>query len=694
MRNLLQRFGSAYITELRLLCKHWGYALLHLLWVGLLIYTGWNRDIGSARFAMNDSFGEVSVAFVSLVSLFIAGISASRGRRLRFAALDDTLPTGAEVVLGRWAAALTAAAALLSVPLLLMLRQGPFASFFAEAPRFLGEALLVLAFSTIAAWWLIHLLGRRSRWSYLLLAGVWVGSSVGLELRDTYEVGLPQLTLLQFARDEHLRYADLWGRLRSENLSLWFNLCYLGLTLALLALIVLRVQYTRFRRRGVGAGAALLGAVALAAFGGVQYTTTLHAMNARIAEDAWIHGPPETSRPIDPERDTPESLYGLPDQAEQITRYDIIADLSNPAQPHFSAKLDLYNAGSEPITRFALTLSHDFAITRADLPHTREGDRITLQLPQPLAPRQTLSMTLEYGGALWCGWRVFNDMPQSMFFTDAQGVRLSTAIGWYPLAGSIKLSVGDSTIFHSYHLPVDMRLEVQTDASFPTISNLPQVSANVFEGRQTIWAMLFASPELASAQVGDVRLVAARDNLAALQPFAEQYDRVLAVHQRFIPDVPFDGLTLMVLDENDGLPSETPPTPGHPIVISSRNQLFFTREALAASYDPGPFFVGRAVTGDFWQLGNGDTDNLTFGAASEFLWSVARAQGDAGKVGVVNAQRNIAAQPLVEQLGDVYRQHGEEAVVRALRRLRDIHGDRGMDLAYLEQVIDEAAVAD
>jgi hypothetical protein len=694
MRNLLQRCGSAYTTELRLLCGHWGYALLHLLWAGVLIYTNWNRDIGSARFAMNDSFGELTTALVSLVALFIAGISASRGRRLRFTALDDTLPTGAEVVLGRWAAALTASLALLSVPLLFILRQGPTASFFAEAPRFLGEALLVLAFSTIAAWWLIHLLGRHNRWSYLLLAGVWVGSSVGLELRDNYEVGLPQLTLLQFARDEHLRYADLWGRLRNENLSLWFNLCYLGLTLGLLALIVLRVQRTRFHRRGVGAAAALLGAVALAAFGGVQYTTVINAMNARIAEDARLHGPPVTSRPIDPERDTPESLYGLPDQAEQITRYDITADLSNPTQPHFSAKLDLYNAGSKPITRFALTLNHDFAITRADLPHTREGDWITLQLPQPLAPRQTLSTTLEYGGALWSGWRVFNDMPQSMFFTDAQGVRLSTAIGWYPLAGVIKLSVGDNTIFGRYHLPADMRLEIKTSDTFPAISNLPQVRANVFEGQQATWMMLFASPELVSAQVGDVRLITARDNLAALQPFAEQYDRVLAAHRRFIPDVPFDGLTVMALDENDGLPFNTPPTPGQLIVLPSRADLFARYENQAGTYDPGAQIIGRAVTHDFWQLGNGEMDNLTFDIASEFLWSYAEARGDSGKVGVTNISRTIVARQLVEQLGDVYREHGDAAVIRALRRLRDVRGDQGMNLEYLGNVIAEAAVAD
>ena len=47
MPSTLRRFGTAAALELRLLCRHWSYALLHVLWAFLVIYGNRGVDLAA-----------------------------------------------------------------------------------------------------------------------------------------------------------------------------------------------------------------------------------------------------------------------------------------------------------------------------------------------------------------------------------------------------------------------------------------------------------------------------------------------------------------------------------------------------------------------------------------------------------------------------------------------------------------------
>jgi hypothetical protein len=162
---MLARLGAAYRLELRLLTRHWSFLVLHGLWTLLLIATfGGSASLGTARVLMGTVMRFIALSLLSLVSMFVAGISASRRRQTHFDQLEDAFPTGLEVPLGRWLACLTAMASFLIETLLVALVIGPLASFLEGAPLFLAESVLLLGFFTAGTWWLTSLFGLR-RWA-------------------------------------------------------------------------------------------------------------------------------------------------------------------------------------------------------------------------------------------------------------------------------------------------------------------------------------------------------------------------------------------------------------------------------------------------------------------------------------------------------------------------------------------------
>jgi hypothetical protein len=678
--TIVAHLAAAYRMELRLICWHWSYGLLQLLWTALLLYGYGAADLGTARFALEGELGNTTTMLVSLLALFVAGASATRGQRTRFAPFDATLPTGSEVLLGRWLAVVTALLGFTVQPLLLALRQGPLESALLALPRYLGQALLIIAVVSLVAWGLMSLLGRWGRWVYLLLVGGWLGLNVGLSLRANLDFNTPQLELLRFASPDVMDYAELWGRLRSDGLPTWFNAFYLGLLLLLLASLVAVVQRHRLRHRPLLAGLVALLACGLATSSAVSYASAMDSLNARIASA------PQAS--VEPTVD-PNNPADLASQPERIVSYELDADLRDLAQPQFNATLELENGGNAALNSFRLTLHHDLAISEASLPFTRDGDFLTMQLPTPLAPGQRLSLNLRYGGSLWMGFTGFQGKPMPVFFSDRRGLRLSTAAGWYPLAGHVPLTLAlnDNTFVRPYHLPAAMRLTATTAEGMPVAMNLPQVGPNRFAAEGVSWALLLASPELAVSETGDMRLIAARHDMAALRPFAEQYTRVFAAHQRFLPDVPLRQLTVIALDENFGLPSETPPTAGQPVVVASRSTLFWSLrdERSLANITSTP------VTNDVWQLAGALPDTAAANAASLFLFTVAQANGDLAQVGILPEHDTAVAWPLVAQLGDLLRQQGDAAVIRALGRLRTATQDEANDVETLSRLIAEAA---
>lgn len=660
MPSTLRRCAAAYRLELRLIGWHWSYALLHLVWAGLLIYTHRGFNLDTARSALEGNFGDTAVALISLVAIFVAGAAASRARRLRFAAIDETLPTGTEVVLGRWLAVVTALMAFAAMPLLLALRAGPTGSLLEALPIFAAETLIAIALTTIATWWLIAGVGGRGRWAYLLLVGGWLGCNLGPEFLGTFNLQLPEATLLQFAWVERGSYDELWGRLRDAPLPGWADLCYLGLALVFAALVAMRVQLRRLRRRPVGPGLALLGALGLTIIGGTRYAGALNALDARlIADERAERAYPSTWRS--------EDEQALATQAATITQYAIVADLMNPARPQFTTTITLRNAGDAPLTRFPLTLNHDFAVSYADVPFTRTGDDIDLHLAPPLAPRATRTISLRYGGTLWSGWRTFGGMPEAIFFTEARGVRLSSAVAWYPIAGRVptRFVFNRSLLPRQLHLPADVRLVVRTRDDFPIASNLPPTGPDTFGASGAESILLIGSPQVAVEQFGRVRLIAARNSMPVLRTVVPVYERALAHYRQFFPDVAVDSLTLILLDENYGLPGATP-TPGQLVVVLYRGAIDAARQTVNAE----PFLVGQALASDLWTLSGGrDSSYATF-VVGNFLWESYTGKSPYTMVGGMVGGEPDPLQTVITRLKAIYTQQGAAAVGRLFQRMR------------------------
>ena len=656
MPSTLRRFGTASAMELRLLCRHWSYALLHLLWAALLIYANRGVDLDTARWELENSFGFASITLISLVTIFVAGASASRVRRLRFELIDETLPTGTEVVLGRAVAVVVAMLPFTVVPLLFALRAGPRASFIEALPIFAGEALITIVITTAVTWWFVTSTVGRGRWAYLLPVGAWLAANIGPEFLSTFNVALPEATLLQFGTGRHSDYDDLWNRMRANGMPRWADLFYLGLALGFVALIAARVQLRRLRRRPIASVLALLVAVLAATFGGARFVRAIDVLEARLAVDERV----EEAHPSSWREEDQDALVA---QAPRITRYLIDADLSEPAHPRFAATITLHNAGSTPLARFPLTLNHDFEIDQADVPFTRNGNAVEIELPEPLAPGATRDVAMQWGGALWSGQRTFSGMPQALFFTEPWGMRLSTAVGWYPIAGQVPTRFTMQSLPpERMHPPADFRLIVKAGANFPVASNLPPAGPNVFEGEGAAWVMLIGSPELAVEQVGKVRLIAARNTMPALRTVVDTYERTLAAYLPFFPDARVDGLTLMVLDENVGIESATPPAAGQFVVVLSRGDV----NAGQRTVDGYPsFFIGYALASDLWVLSGGEVSYAS-SVVANFLWEMHT--GQPPYRGSVEGPDPL--QPLLAKLQERYKQEGAAPVIELFQRMR------------------------
>jgi hypothetical protein len=172
------RFWYAFRLELFQFVWNLAYPLLHGLWLLLLVQMFFQKDDRSAQALLETTLGGVSIGLISLAALFAAGISASRAARARFSELEASFASGGEVIFARWLAGLAAMSLFLAEPVILAALQGPWASLLAGLPRFLGEALLTIAFALAAAWGLSSLV-RLGRWYYPLLAAGWLAFILG-----------------------------------------------------------------------------------------------------------------------------------------------------------------------------------------------------------------------------------------------------------------------------------------------------------------------------------------------------------------------------------------------------------------------------------------------------------------------------------------------------------------------------------
>jgi hypothetical protein len=640
----LIRFSMAFQTELRLLIVNWIYPLLHPLWAALLIWIFVGRDFRSAQALLETTLGGMSIGLISLAGLFLAGLSASRSQRMKFKELEATLPTGFEIEAGRWLAGLFALGLFLFEPLVIAGLQGPLSSMFKVLPIFLGEAALTIALTTAAGWWLVSWL-RLERWAYPLLAAGWLGFLLGpAMLADAY----PYASLLNFMRQGTSFYSELWGRLIYGAQPLWFNLFYSGALLMAIALLVLGIHLRRFHRPHGWAGALLALALILASTSAGGYF---------LGVQAALSTPGVESTPSE------SSIF-------TVTSYDIVLDLSDPRLPGFTAQMVIQNTDFNPLSELLFHLNSTLEVSDSGLPVEREGDLLRVMLSKPLTSGEIVALTLRYEGVLWME-SIFRGVVIATDFIDQRGVRLTPQSLWYPIPA------GPNTT-HGLHDPARLRLAI-TGSDLPIAANLPAVGNNVFESEAAGWVFLAGSPQLVVEHFGEITLITSQADHAQARQFAGVFTDLLRQITPFFPDAPLHGLILMLLDQEGGLPEDTPPVAGYPLVVTQRYALI----NMASNPDFFRRFIMHTLVVDLWKLNGGVLDprysgpvtglNMMFGTVVSFLDAYLEGNGDAAQM-VAQVQTEADGQgwepdPALLALVEVYRQDGREGVAAVLRQV-------------------------
>ncbi|MFW6136099.1 MAG: hypothetical protein ACOC7N_04685 [Chloroflexota bacterium] len=658
---MLRRLLKAYAVELRLLVWHWSYPLLHMLLLALLLGFGESLTRGhTALGALETMLGSLSIGLVSLVGIFAAGLGASRAARVKTAELEWTFPTGGEVLLGRWLAGVTALLGFLVEPVFIAGRQGPTSSLLAGLPTFIGEAALTLAFTTAGAWWLARRL-PLGRWSYPLLAAGWLGFLAGptmLVNRFSF------LSLFNFMRVGTMSYhSELWRRVAYGESFLWFNLFYAGLLLLFLGLLLWQEGIRRFRRPSLPGGVLVLGALALALFAGLNYIAPTRQIQARGLGLLWsgpIHiAPTPVTAPPAPA----PAVAGM-----QVEGYDLTLDLSEGDQVAIEVTLTVRNTGEAPVQRFDLELDPDLEVVAADVAFTQQGATLWLDLPRALPPDEQRAIELRYGGPIWDAY-LDDGIPVAEVFVHPRGVRLSPLVAWYP-----RLPGEGALTGRSSPQPYRFRLALEGTGDLHFGSNLPVVGPHLFVSEDATWVYLVGSPFLVTEELDDVLLVTARDGLEQVRSLVSVYTDALAHLQRFMPDVPVEGLTLMVLDTGM-LPNATPPSDGRVVVAVGRSVLYGLNSPDGYNFP----MLWDALLYDLWRLGDGALDGGVAWPVRQtavFLWMHHGCNGDVACIDETIEAHTSQMSPgsreryLPAILFDIYEAEGKEAIIEILRQFR------------------------
>ncbi len=653
MGNALRRLAGAYRMELRLLCLHWSYPVLHLLWVGLLIYMMQGLTFLTAGMALEHDLGSVAMSLLPLIAMFVAGASASRSLRLRFAAIEDVLPIGAEIWVGRWLAVLTGLAGALLAPLGIAASIGPGHSFVTYAPSFALECFLGMAFAASIGWWVTIALGGR-RLVYPLMALLWFALMAAPSLLS----GLtPGFQLFRFMERVPGPVSEVWGRLALGSLPRWFSVTYAGAVLMMMGLAAWRLQVGRTRRRQGTVLAVGLAGLAITLVGGGGYFSVLGGWAATARADEAHH------------LATVGKVKPAGEQAEFIEAYDLTADLSDPSSPRFTASLTVRNRLDRPVSELTFTLNRRFQVTGENL--SRDADYVTVKLPQPLPSGEATGVKIEYGGPLWM-IKGSGTFPSVASFTAPGGVRLVPGSGWYPLGG--RVWYGDFAVVsppftrgseNLTHPPASFRLKVAAPPGFGVTSNLPRSGPSEFGARAATWAMLMASPELASSQLGKVLVTSARTELPRVMPLAPRFEKAAEFLLRYFPGQQVAGIHLMALDTGDGVPESTPPADGYLVVSHS------WRSVIGNTGDRyrGYFEVGRPLVRDLWAQAGGDVNWLVVEGVGRYLWQV-YTKDDPGEVPSLMTLWGGKEAEIAKALAQVHAEQGEAGLITTLERLR------------------------
>ncbi|MFD3164134.1 hypothetical protein [Herpetosiphon sp. NSE202] len=659
MHKRITRGLTAMRLELGLIIGHWSFWLIAGLWSAFLAYTGYSHQFGTLQAALKADIGNFGIGLLSLVALFLTGASASRPQRIRFSVLDAVLPTGAEVLIGRWLASLAASCLLLLPVVVVAIWRGSLVGFWSSLPVFAAESGLTLAFCTAAAYWLVTRFSQR-RWVYPLLGIGWLLflALPHLPLFDRTSTGMRGMTLLSFMRMETVTYDELWGQMVHGGLPTWFNGFYLGCTALLIAGVIRYEQQNRRRRTAAWTWLALIVAVSVAGGSAVGFWQTTAALASHESANSRCSDPLIASTAKPP---------------VQIAAYTINADLREPSAPAFRAKLVLSNQAATPINEVVLTLQRDLLISEASVAFEQQDDRLLLRLPTLLAANQSLEVDLAYAGnVLLTG--SFSGPPQAIYFSNEQGVRLASAGAWYPLVGEQLLQ---PLCRNGLHAPAVFELAVQAPNDWQIVSNLDQQQPNLWRSNNAQWAFLLAVPGLVNEQVGSVNVITMPEYLDLVRPYALRYQARLEQLARFFPAAAHDRMTLAVLDAGEGLPMNAPAA-DHPFIYQRWERLSEHAQNPANE----ELYLTTTLVNSLWQrdpsqAGNGARINPIQRQVDTFLGQLL--SGDPAKTRErVDAYYRTSNKdidpalynPIVFGLVDSYEQQGAQGVIRLITKLQ------------------------
>ncbi|WP_448335927.1 hypothetical protein [Bellilinea sp.] len=656
--SIFHRLLASFRIELRLILFNWVYPLLHLLW-GILFYQLFvGKDDRSAIALLETTVGRLAIGLISLIGLFLAGISASRSKRVRFLELEETYPTGFEIIAGRWTAGFVALLLFLTEPILIAAKQGPLTSLLEGLPVFLFEAGLTVAFVTVLAW--VVLFGQTfDRWAYMILAAFWLSFLLGPSLLVTH---FPPASLLNFMRQGVSFYSDVWGRMVYGDQPIWFNLFYVGMLLFCLGLLILAVYKRRFHHLSRPAVLLLLGGLILAGWGGTRYiNTVLQAVDSQPQVDLLS---------------SDSADFGVED-------YHLVLDLADPSVPRFQVTVEVSNTGEQPLDQLIFRLNRSFSITKSNFQTERKGNLIFINLSERLLPGESQFVILSYEGALRVE-RVSRGVVEATDFIDSRGIRLTPLAEWYPIPALSNSAFGQ-------HEPAHFSIQVVNNPGLPLAANLPAIGENVFEADQVTWVFLVASPRLKIEQIDKVILITARSDLEKGRELADDYSRALRSITPFFPDANVHGMILMVLGEERGLPDYTPPVSGYPLVVTQR----YAKRSWSTP-DTWQTFVTRTITVDLWQMEGGKLDSrynrpLTsldqaFDALVSFLSLYHRENGNLDRMlAGMKSPENLSGSAIIDEnlqiLVEIYREGGQEAIVSVLQKML-LQSDELQELPY------------
>ena len=640
--NMWCRFRAIYKMELRLLCWNWGYPTLFVATAALLVFTGMRLGMGTGAAVLESDVGRVSIGLLSLASLFVTGASTSRGERVRFQPLEGAYALGPEQFLAKWLAVWTALMGFLVIPVTMAIIQGPARSVWGSLPGYVAEFAITMAFTTSAVAWLVDWLGMR-RWVYPLVAAAWLSFTMVQRMMGRVSLHLGGLGLLDFMRLSQPTYTEIWGDPLYGRLSLWFELFYLGLSLFFISMALWRYQVTRTHRRPIVAGGILTLAVAATLAGAVPYIHQVLYWN-HLGQDARAFADQTLGSGTSPIS-----------AATAVQAYDLRVDVTDPEYLHVRGTVSIRNQSAEPRSDFILTLNHTLQVIKTDVKYERKGDMVVLHLSVPLKPGEVQAIAMEYEGKVWAIVDGVN--PSLPYFTATDGVRLAPLAGWYPLAGIVGINPRGGSYSHA---PASFKMRIEGPPGWAFATNLPIMANGKFEASASPWVFLAGSPRLVVETQQHVTLVAARDDLAAVRPWATEYSKAFESILPFFPNARVRGATLLVMDPGDGLLPSPDPVDGQLVLVAGRRTL------TSVGHRFTPNVVVQSLTNAMWRLSGGWTNLPVQESIGSFL--LAFVENNGAPAGI-SAAANLKGDALAQALAGLYEQQGSQAVAKVFSRL-------------------------